>query len=250
MGGVFITSALQSSVMTFVILTLFPDLIAPILSGSVLGRAQKNGTFTVKLRNLRDWATDKHHTVDDAPYGGGAGMVLRVDVIDRALADLKTEHPEAEVILLTPQGKRFSQEIAEELSETGKDVIILAGHYEGFDERVRALVDRQISVGDYVLTGGELPAAIVVDAVARLLPGVLDEASPTEESHSLKDETGQRLLEYPHYTRPDTYEPTSKPAGKLAVPEILKSGNHAKIAAWRREQAKRRTTHLSVDSKE
>lgn len=230
--------------MTFTILTLFPEQIAPILTGSVLGRAQGDGKFKVVLRDLREWATDKHKTVDDSPYGGGAGMVLRVDVIDRALSDLKStvNGQRSTVILLTPQGERFQQGIAEELASSNRDIVLIAGHYEGFDERIRSLVDRQLSIGDYVLTGGELPAAVVVDAVARLLPGVLDEASPNEESHSLKDETGRRLLEYPHYTRPDAYSPTSKDVGELTVPEILKSGDHAKIAAWRRNQSRGRKT--------
>src|SRR3990167_4363809 len=236
--------------MKFTILTLFPEQLEPILGGSILGRAQKDGHLEVELRNLRDWATDKHKTVDDSPYGGGAGMVMRVDVVDRALADLKgsrdTRYEITDTILLTPQGQRFTQEIAEELAESDQDIILIAGHYEGFDERIRSLVDRQISIGDFVLTGGELPAATIVDAVARLLPGVLDEESPTEESHSLKDESDARLLEYPHYTRPETYTPISKKLGELTVPQILKSGNHAAITTWRLDEAKKRT--LSVDA--
>ena len=177
--------------MTFTILTLFPDMIRPFLEQSILGRAAQAGTITVQLHNLRDWATDKHHTVDDTPYGGGAGMVLKVDVIDHALAELRT--PTTTVILLTPSGKRFTQEVARTLADTDKDVLLIAGHYEGFDERVRMLVDQEISVGDFVLTGGELPAAIVVDAVARLLPNVLgNPASPQEESFSV-----DHPLEYP-----------------------------------------------------
>lgn len=238
--------------MTFTILTLFPEQIAPILAGSVIGRAQMDGKFQVVLRNLRDWATDKHRTVDDSPYGGGAGMVLRVDVIDRALADLKslaTNHQPLTTVLLTPQGERFTQQIAEELATGDRDLILIAGHYEGFDERVRSLVGRQLSIGDFVLTGGELPAAVVVDAVARLLPGVLAEGSTAEESFSLKaSEANQaskaRLLEYPHYTRPDSYIPVSKDVGELNVPDILKSGDHKKIAEWRFDQAQQRTKKL------
>lgn len=219
--------------MKFTLLTLFPDMIEPFLSRSILGRAQKDGAVQVELRNLRDWAIDTHKTVDDTPYGGGAGMVLKVDVIDHALTDLKKDG--AQVILLTPQGERFNQSIAQRLAAAQTDLILIAGHYEGFDERVRALVDRQISIGDYVLTGGELPAAVIIDAVARLLPGVVGNAdSIKEESFS-----EAQILEYPHYTRPDRYAPHSKPElGELAVPDILKSGNHAAIAQWRLAQRK------------
>ncbi len=226
--------------MRFTILTLFPGMVEPFVQQSILGRAVADGTIAITVRNLRDWTTDTHKTVDDSPYGGGAGMVLKVDVVDRALAELRT--PDARVILLTPQGSRFDQAHAERLTASGQHLILIAGHYEGFDERIRGLVDEQLSIGDVVLTGGELPAAMITDAVARLLPGVLgDDASSHEESFSLTDDTGRRLLEYPHYTRPERYAPVSRDLGELAVPEILLSGNHAAIAAWRQQQAKERT---------
>lgn len=232
--------------MTFAILTLFPELIEPILTGSVLGRALENGVVHIDLCNLRNWTTDRHKTVDDTPYGGGPGMVLRVDVIDRAIAALRQTYPTAVVILLTPQGARFTQERAETLAAAGRDIILVAGHYEGFDERVRQLVDQELSLGDFVLTGGELAAAAVVDAVTRLLPGALgDDLSAHEESHSLRDVDGTRLLEYPHYTRPERYTPESAGVGELAVPDVLKSGNHARINAWRRDQARQRTRRAS-----
>ena len=232
--------------MKFTILTLFPDMVQPFLTQSVIGRAVEDGKIAIEIRNLRDWATDKHHTVDDTPYGGGAGMVLKVDVVDRALAELKT--PNTTTILLTPQGKRFTQEIAETLAKTDRNILLIAGHYEGFDERIRLLVDEQLSIGDFVLTGGELPAAIIVDAVARLLPGVLgDDTSSHDETFSLKDDAGNRLIEYPNYTRPDSYTPASKDLGEQSVPEVLKSGNHAAIEHWRLEQAKERTERSKSD---
>lgn len=228
--------------MKFVFLTLFPDMIDGFLGQSILGRARGEGNLEVHIRNLRDWATDKHKSVDDTPYGGGPGMVLRVDVIDRALTDLRKEFPYADVALLTPQGERFTQQVAERIAGQDRDLILIAGHYEGFDERVRSLVDLQLSLGDFVLTGGEIAAIAITDAIARLLPGVLgDDASAHEESHSLRDDQGNRLLEYPHYTRPERYAPTSREVGELVVPEVLKSGDHGAIARWRREQAKVRT---------
>lgn len=252
--------------MKFTILTLFPDMITPLISTSILGRAIGDGVIEVDVRNLRDWATsDAHRTVDDSPYGGGPGMVMRVDIIDRAMHDLRSQKSEVRsslptTILLTPQGERFTQPIAEQLADDQTDLILIAGHYEGFDERIRALVDRQISIGDFVLTGGEIPAVAIVDAVTRLLPGVLAEGSAAEESHSLKmeaqpfdssiresfgsaqvNQSQWRLIEYPHYTRPETYTPQSRPLGELTVPDVLRSGNHAQIAAWRRQQAYERT---------
>lgn len=237
--------------MKFTILTLFPEMLTPYLSQSILGRAISNGAIEVEVRNLRDWAeSDAHRSVDDSPYGGGPGMVMRVDVIDRALADLTGIRHQASgisdtrptIVLLTPQGKRFMQETAETLAADQHDLILICGHYEGFDERVRSLVDMQLSIGDFVLTGGELPALAIIDAVSRLLPGVLGvDTSAHEESHSLKDTSGERLLEYPHYTRPDVYTPISKDLGELTVPDELKSGNHAAIKAWRLQQARDRT---------
>lgn len=247
------------------IVTLFPEMIQPFVETSILGRSQKAGAFEVRLHQLRDWALDKHHTVDDTPYGGGPGMVIKIEVVDRALFDLKSKIKNQKskvqrkmqneliphVILMTPQGRPFSQQIAHELSIKGH-LILVAGHYEGFDERIRTLVDDEISIGDYVLTGGELPAMVVTDAVVRLLPGVLGtDASSHEESFFLTSsleisnssvQSPKRLLEYPQYTRPESYQPSSiSDATPLVVPDILKSGHHAAIEAWRLEQAKERT---------
>ena len=254
------------------ILTLFPEMFVGPFSESILKRAQTKGLITIYVHNLRDWAIDKHRMVDDSPYGGGPGMVLKVDVIDRALFDLKSKVKSQKlkvkvtsqklsrpwVILLTPQGKSFTQQLAQTLAK--KDhLILIAGHYEGFDERVRSLVDEEISIGDYVLTGGELPAMVVADAVTRLLPGVLGkDISSDEESFSLVEHSpnkltkfkthGAPLLEYPHYTRPESYRPTSRPKlGTLSVPELLKSGHHAEITKWRQAEALKRTQHRRPD---
>ena len=215
------------------ILTLFPEMFQVPFSISILKRAIDRNLVTVDIHNIRDYTHDKHHTVDDYPYGGGAGMVLKPEPIFEAVESitpdigLKQEAPP--VILLTPQGRLFSQQIALELSEY-RHLILICGHYEGVDERVRQyLVSDEISIGDYVLSGGEPAAMVVVDAVVRLLPGVLgSEDSIQDDSHI----TG--LLEYPQYTRPEVYR-------GQAVPEILRSGNHAQIAKWRREQSIRRT---------
>ena len=212
------------------IITLFPEFFEGLKTHSVIGRAVGNGTIEIATHNLRDYSTDKYKTVDDRPYGGGPGMVLKVDVLHRALIDVrrKTSDESAKVILLTPQGQVYKQKIAQELAKES-NLILICGHYEGFDERIREYVDLEISIGDYVLTGGEIPAMIVVDSVARLLPGVLgDDVSSSDESHS------DGLLEYPQYTRPEEY-------GEKKVPTILLGGNHPEIEKWRREQAKERT---------
>jgi tRNA (guanine37-N1)-methyltransferase len=216
------------------ILTLFPEMFSGPFDSSILKRAADRGLVSIALHNIRDYTHDKHHVVDDCPYGGGAGMVLKPQPIFEAVAAVKESGAgqdcgEPPVILLTPQGRRFSQEIAGELARHGR-LIFICGHYEGVDERVcRHLVTDEISIGDYVLSGGELPAMVVADAVARLLPGVLgDEASAVDDSHA------NGLLEYPHYTRPAVFK-------GWPVPEVLTSGDHARIAEWRREQAIRRT---------
>ncbi len=241
--------------MTITILTLFPDMVQAVLGTSMLRRAADAGAVTFRVEDLRQWGVGPHKSVDDTPYGGGAGMVLRVDVIDQALVAL-AKNPESgiqnpdetpRIILMTPQGKKFDQRMAEKLSSDDRDLILIAGHYEGFDERIRSLVDEEISIGDFVVTGGELPALIVADAVTRLLPNALgSNESVTEESFSLKlnsqlSTLNSRLLEYPHYTRPDSYTPVSRNMSALSVPEILKSGDHGKIAAWRRDQSHERT---------
>lgn len=210
------------------ILTLFPEMFAGPFDRSILARAVAQGLVQIHLHNIRDHARDRHRTVDDTPYGGGAGMVIKADVLGRAIEAVRALGEPATVTLLTPQGRLFEQRRAREMAGRER-LILVCGHYEGVDERIRPLhVDEEISIGDYVLTGGELAAMVVVDAVVRLLPGVLDAASPLQESHH------QGLLEHPHYTRPAVY-------GGLGIPPTLLSGHHAEIARWRREQALRRT---------
>ena len=202
-------------------------------SFGIFKRAVGQGLVSLNLHNIRDYTHDKHHTADDYPYGGGPGMVLKPEPIFEAVeaikADLKGEAGELPVILLTPQGRPLSQQIAQELSQYSR-LVLICGHYEGVDERVREyLATDEISIGDYVLTGGELPAMVVIDAVVRLLPGVLgSEASPLDDSHA------SGLLEYPQYTRPAVFR-------EWSVPEVLLSGNHAQVDKWRREQVIRRT---------
>lgn len=223
--------------MNVTVLTLFPEVFGPFLKSSILGRAIKDKKITVHPTNLRAFAEDKHKTVDDPPYGGGPGMVLRVDVIDRAIDYVKRTNRGEEIttILLEAAGHTFSQGRAEHLSHH-EHLLLISGHYEGVDERVRKLVDEVLSIGDYVLSGGELPALVVIDAVARLLPGVLgNEASRLEESFAFRDpSTKGRLLEYPTYTKPEQYQ-------GMSVPKILLSGDHHAIKAWRLEHARKRT---------
>ncbi len=214
------------------ILTLFPQMFDGPFSAGIFQRATSQGLVTVNIYNIRHYTHDKHHIVDDYPYGGGAGMVLKPEPIFEAVEAIKEEtHPEERwpIILLTPQGQLFSQAVAQRLSQHSH-LILICGHYEGVDERVRQqLVTDELSIGDYVLTGGELAAMVVIDAVTRLLPRVLgSEDSLKDDSHT------NGLLEYPHYTRPAVYRGWS-------VPEVLLSGNHAQIAKWRREQAIIRT---------
>lgn len=210
------------------ILTLFPKMFQGPFDESIVKRAQDKSLIEINIHNLRKWAEDKHKTVDDRPYGGGAGMVIRVDVVDRALRELKSKVKSkiSKVILLSPQGKVFNQEKARKLSKL-KHLILIAGHYEGFDERIREhLINEEISIGNYVLTGGELPAMVVVDSVIRLIPGVLgDEQSLKDETHSKKEK-----VKYPVYTRPESYK-------GWRVPKILTTGNHAEIEKWRKKEA-------------
>ncbi|MEL1134069.1 tRNA (guanosine(37)-N1)-methyltransferase TrmD [Desulfitobacterium sp. THU1] len=213
--------------MQFTILTLFPEMFAP-LQESILKRAQAANLMAVKLINFRDYALSKHKNVDDVPYGGGAGMVLKPEPIFAAIGDLPPSRGQRRVILLTPQGEVFQQRKAKEWSQLD-ELIFICGHYEGFDERVRRLADEEVSLGDFVLTGGELAAMVMIDAVARLLPGVLGEkASAEEDSHS------DGLLEYPQYTRPPVFN-------GMEVPEVLLSGHHLHIEGWRRKESLRRT---------
>lgn len=202
------------------ILTLFPEMFKGPFKESIVKRAQEKKLVEITIHNLRDWAVGKHKSVDDKPYGGGAGMVLRVDVVHTALQKLKTQG--SRVILLSPQGKVFTQEKATKLAKK-EHVILIAGHYEGFDERIRKhLIDEEISIGNYVLTGGELPAMVVVDSVIRLIPGVLgDKESLVDETHS---KPGAK--KHPVYTRPENFK-------GWKVPEILLSGNHKEINKWR-----------------
>ncbi len=209
------------------IVTLFPDVFFGPFDESIVGRARKQGLVEINSINLRDYTKDRHRTVDDKPYGGGPGMLLKVEPLVEAVRDLKRE--DSLVILTSPQGQVFDQKAAFELSEK-KHLIFVCGHYEGVDERVReTVIDREYSIGDYVLTSGNLAAMVITDAVVRLLPGVLGSAeSEVEESHS------DGLLEYPQYTRPAEFE-------GISVPKVLLSGNHKAIAEWRKEQSLERT---------
>ena len=210
----------------FDVLTLHPQMVRGMLFASVIGRAVERGLVHIGVHDIRDAATDRHRTVDDAPYGGGAGMVMRVDVVARALAAVRT--PEARVVITSPAGRRFDHNAAVELSQR-PHTILLCGHYEGIDARILSMVDEELSLGDFVLTGGEIAAAAFVDAAARLVPGVLgNEASAGEESFV------DGLLEHPQFTRPVTWEGAD-------VPEVLRSGHHGRVAAWRLAQAQATT---------
>jgi tRNA (guanine37-N1)-methyltransferase len=214
------------------ILTLFPEICRAPLSESMMKRAQENKIVDLHVHNLRDWTTDKHHVVDDAPFGGGQGMVMKPEPIFAAVEELKT--PKSKVILMSPAGRRLDQKLATDLK--GSHVIIICGHYEGVDHRViEHLVDLEISIGDYVLTNGAIAAVVLVDAVVRLLPGVLgDEKSAADDSFV------SGFLEGPQYTRPAEFR-------GWKVPDILLSGNHAEIAKWRKEQALKRTKQNRPD---
>jgi len=219
----------------FDILTVFPEMFASPCGCSLLKKAVDRGLIAIHLHGIRDYTEDKHRMTDDSPYGGGGGMVLKVEPIDRCLLSVPLSGENVPVILMTPQGDRFCQKMAEELAGYPQ-LILICGHYEGVDERVRRhLVNREISIGDYVLTGGELPAMVILDAVSRLVPGVLGNC----ESASL-DSFSMELLEYPHYTRPVEYR-------GWAVPDVLLSGNHREIEAWRRREAFLRTRERRPD---
>lgn len=208
------------------IITIFPEMFKGPFDVSILKKAQDKGLVEIKVYNLRDFTEDKHKTVDDYPYGGGSGMVMKPEPIFRAVRSLKRE--DSEVILLSPSGDLFNQKIAEELSKKNH-LILICGRYEGVDERVKSIITKEISIGDYVLTGGEIPAMVIVDAVVRLVPGVLGDPD------SLREESFQwGILEYPQYTHPRDFE-------GMKVPDILLSGNHEKIRRWRRKEALRKT---------
>jgi tRNA (guanine37-N1)-methyltransferase len=215
------------------VLTLFPAMFAGPLDESIIKRARESGRLDLRLHNLRDYAHDRHRTVDDRPFGGGPGMLLKPEPIFEAVESLAGE--KTRVVLLSPSGRSFNQAIARELAEY-EHLLLISGHYEGFDERIREqLADDELSIGDYVLTNGALPVMVIVDAVTRLLPGVLgDDASAHEESFN------HGLLEYPQYTRPAEFR-------GMKVPEVLLSGNHAEIARWRAEQSRLRTQERRPD---
>lgn len=215
--------------MKFDILSIFPEMFTSFLNSSILKKAQEKGIIEIRLCDIRQYAEDKHRMTDDAPYGGGGGMVMKVEPIDRALKDLASVEGNEIIVLLTPQGETFNQEVAEQLSQYSR-LILICGHYEGVDERVREyLVDREISIGDYILTGGELSALVIVDAVSRLIPGVLGNSES-----ALSDSFSMGILEYPHYTRPSEYR-------GWETPEVLLSGNHREIQQWRKKEALKRT---------
>lgn len=220
--------------MKIAIITLFPEMFSPILGASMMWKAQKEKLVKFEIVDLRKFGIGPRKQVDDTPYGGGAGMVLKPEPVFAAVKAAKKKLPKAKVILMTPRGEKFTQISAKKLSKLS-EVIILCGHYEGFDERITKLVDIEISVGDYILTGGELPAMTVVDAMVRLIPGVLgDKQSSHDESFS------QGLLEYPQYTRPDDFE-------GMKVPEVLLGGNHNKIMVWRKAEAVKKTKQNRPD---
>lgn len=216
--------------MKFDIITIFPEIFHAYLSRGILKRALQKGLIEVKVHNLRDFTKDRYRTVDDYPYGGGAGMVMKPEPFFTAVEAVCPERTERRVVMLSPAGKKFDQDMAAELSSENKRLLFLCGRYEAIDERVRiALVDDEISIGDYILTGGELPALVIIDAVTRLIPGVLG------DKHSVEAESfSWGILDYPHYTRPSVFK-------DLAVPEVLLSGNHRDIWRWRRKEALRRT---------
>ena len=221
--------------MRFDVFTLLPETFTPYLQASILQKAAERGLVEITLHNIRDWARDRHHTTDDTPYGGGGGMVMKPEPVFEAVESVLGPARGCPVILLTPQGRVFNHAVAEELVRHER-IALLCGRYEGVDERIReSLVTDEISIGDFVLTGGELPALIIIDAVSRLIPGVLgDPDGATDDSHA------SGLLEYPHYTRPPEFR-------GQAVPEVLLSGDHAKIEQWRREQSLLRTLKRRPD---
>ncbi len=218
--------------MRFDVITIFPEVFKPYFNESILGRAQKKKLIKINIHDLRDYTTDRHRTVDDKPYGGGFGMVLMVEPILKAVKDIKRKlrTKKKKVILLSAKGKKFNQKMARQFSKLDQ-LTIISGRYEGVDERVaKYIADEEISIGDYILTGGELPAMIIVDAVTRLIPGVIAKGSLEEESF-----TKEHNLEFPHYTRPESFNIDGK---KRKVPDLLLSGNHKKIEEWQKKHSK------------
>lgn len=220
--------------MQFNIVTLFPEMFGDPFNASILKRAQEKNLIKIELHHLRDYCTDKHRVTDDLPYGGGVGMVMKPEPLITAIETIKTSQPETRTLLMTPQGKRFEQKDAMRLAHHTYLTLVCC-RYEGVDERVRCFVDEEISIGDYILTGGELASMVVIEAIARLIPGVLGDAD------SLKEESfAQSLLEAPHYTRPRVFK-------NMEVPEVLLSGNHSEIERWRHQQALKRTKERRPD---
>jgi|Deesub1362A_J573_1020465.scaffolds.fasta_scaffold00027_125 tRNA (guanine37-N1)-methyltransferase len=222
--------------MHIAVITIFPEIFKAYLNESIMKKALNKEIVKIDIHNLRDFTSDKHKTVDDYPYGGGPGMVMKPEPLSNAIRHIKSDGIDTLTIMLTPQGRLFTQKVAEELSAEKRRLLLICGRYEGIDERIReTLVDDEISIGDYVLTGGELPALVIIDAVVRLLPGAVgDENSLREESFSWG------ILDYPHYTRPPEWQ-------GLKVPEVLLSGNHKQIALWRRKEALKRTLKRRPD---
>ena len=218
----------RKNITKFIILTTFPKIFTGFLTESIIGRTVKKGLIEIKIINIRDFATDKHKTVDDRPFGGGPGMVMKPDVAERTINFAKRNLENPYVILLTPQGKKFDHNMSKKLAHK-KNIILVCGHYEGFDERIRKFADEEISIGDYVLTGGEVPAMILADAIMRQIPGVLGKIESTKE-----ESFSEKYLEYPQYTRPSNYK-------GMRVPEVLLSGDHKKIKEWREQQSIKRT---------
>lgn len=216
--------------MNFTVLTLFPELVAAFFEHGMIGRAMKNGLIKGNWVNIREFTLDRHKTVDDRPYGGGSGMVMKPEPLEAAISFVKEKSPQARVLLMTPQGKRFDQKKARELAIGQEDLIFVCGRYEGIDERVYTLlVDEEISLGDYVMTGGELAAMAMIDSISRMIPGVLG-----SEASSLSDSFSDNRLEYAQYTRPEVFE-------EIQVPEVLLSGNHERIRQWRKQSSLQRT---------
>jgi len=212
--------------MKFSVVTIFPDIIHAYISSSIIKRAVQKGFLSVHVHNLRDYALDKHKTVDDYPYGGGAGMIMKPEPFFRIAGKIWSEEDKRRIVVLSPKGRLFDQEAALELSKEKKEIVLFCGRYETIDERVTEhLADDEISIGDYVLTGGELAALVIIDAVTRLIPGVLGDCRSSEE-----DSFSSGLLDYPHYTRPENFR-------GIPVPEILLSGNHEGIRRWRKKQS-------------
>jgi tRNA (guanine37-N1)-methyltransferase len=226
--------------MKITILTLFPEMFTGPFDHSILKRAKERGLLEINFVNIRDFGIGKHQVIDDTPYGGGVGMVMRVDVLHEAIKNaqcpMTNDQCREKTILLSASGKTFKQSTAKEYS--GLDhLILICGHYEGVDDRIKHYIDEEISIGDFVLTGGEIPAMLITDAVVRLINGVITDGATEDESFS---QNGDILLEYPHYTRPQTYQDDE-------VPEILLSGNHPKINAWRKEKALEKTKKIRPD---